>query len=160
VTKVAVTGVASGLPTLAQDSCKHHAIPSHFEKDPLILKGIQMHHFVPNETHAISSWGVSCLILKADYIRRTFWGRNRKGSVKHILWLCDYVILRLVLTWRGGVAQAGRHLRIWHAMTPFAATLGYADVHGSSTLPSLRAGLCMSPGSPSGIRSPRLIPSC
>jgi serine protease Do len=25
------------------------------------------------------------------------------------------------------VAQAGRHLRVWHADTPFAATLGYAD---------------------------------
>src|SRR4030095_16704793 len=25
------------------------------------------------------------------------------------------------------VAQAGQHLRVWHAETPFAGTLGYAD---------------------------------
>ena len=94
----------------------------------------------------------------------------------HILWLCSYIVLCLVLTWVRGTAQAatpeqifaraapsvvvvevvdekgrppprgvgwslvpdsllrpvmwlqaGRHLRVWHAETPFAATLGYAD---------------------------------
>ncbi len=94
----------------------------------------------------------------------------------HILWLCSYIVLCLVLTWVGGtaqaatpeqifaraapsmvvvevvdekgtpaaqgsgvvtgpglvitpchVAQAGLHLRVWHAETPFAATLGYVD---------------------------------
>src|SRR5438094_1632807 len=94
----------------------------------------------------------------------------------HILWLCSYIVLCLVLTWvrdtaqaatpeqifaraapsvvvvevvdekgvpaaQGSgvvtgpglivtpchVAQAGKHLRVWHADTPFAATLGYAD---------------------------------
>ncbi len=94
----------------------------------------------------------------------------------HILQLCSYMVLCLVLTWVRGtaqaatpeqifaraapsvvvvevvdeqgipaaqgsgvvigpglvitpchVAQSGRHLRIWHGATPFAATLGYAD---------------------------------
>ena len=94
----------------------------------------------------------------------------------HILWLCSYIILCLILAWVGDiaqaatpaqifaraapsvvvvevmdekgasaaqgsgvvtspgliitpchVAQAGRHLRVWHGETSFAATLGYAD---------------------------------
>jgi S1-C subfamily serine protease len=94
----------------------------------------------------------------------------------HLQWLCSYIVLCLLLIWRGGtaqaatpeqifarsapsvvvievvddkgvpaaqgsgvvtgpglvitpchVAQAGRHLRVWHANAPFAATLGYAD---------------------------------
>src|SRR4029453_15403862 len=87
---------------------------------------------------------VSCSPSETAYVHRTFWGRNRKGSVMHILWLCSYIVLCLVLTSVRDTAQAATPEQIFARAAP---SVGGGEVKDEKGVPAAQgSGVVTGPG--------------